>query len=128
MVEKFTKISTQLYIGWVVLIALLTLVPGKALPNIDWNFLSLDKIIHFSIFSILSFLGCASFKNILSPTNTLKPITISLIIAMVYGTLLEYLQTLIPDRGFDYADLLANIGGAVIGIVLFQYYNTKIIK
>jgi VanZ family protein len=123
------KISTQLYIGWVVLIALITLVPGRVLPNIDWNFLSFDKIIHFSIFSILSFLGSASFKNILgSPTNVLKPISLSLLIAMVYGTLLEYLQTLIPDRGFDYADLLANIGGAIIGIVLFQLYNTKFSK
>ncbi len=120
--------STQLYIGWVVFIALLTLIPGKALPDIDWNFLSFDKIIHFSVFSVLAFLGSASFKNRSGQMSLLLPLMISLVIAVLYGTILEYMQTLIPDRGFDYADLSANIGGSVVGTLLFLYYNTKINK
>ena len=117
------KFSTQLYIGWVVFIALLTLVPGKALPQIDWNFLSFDKFIHFSIFSIMTFLGSVSFKNRLSSTSIIIPLLISLLIAISYGAILEYMQSFIPDREFDYADLAANIGGAVVGILLFFYFN-----
>jgi VanZ family protein len=122
------KLSTQLYIGWVVFIALLTLVPGKALPQIDWNFLSFDKFIHFTIFSVMTFLGGASFKNSLGLTKVIMPIIISLLIAILYGTTLEYLQSFIPDREFDYADLAANIGGSLVGILLFFSFSTRIFK
>ena len=122
------KLSTQLYIGWVVFIALLTLVPGKALPQIDWNFLSFDKFIHFSIFSIMSFLGGVSFKNSLGSTRIIIRVLISLLIAISYGAILEYMQSFIPDREFDYADLVANIGGSAAGTVLLLYYNTRITK
>jgi len=122
------KLSTQLYIGWVVFIALLTLVPGKALPQIDWNFLSFDKFIHFTIFSIMTFLGSASFKNSLGLKRVIMPIIISLFIAVLYGATLEYLQSFIPDREFDYADLAANIGGSLVGILLFLSFSTRIFK
>lgn len=122
------KLSTQLYIGWVVFIALLTLVPGKALPQIDWNFLSFDKFIHFGIFSIMTFLGSASFKNSLGLNRLIMPIIISLFIAILYGATLEYLQSFIPDREFDYADLAANIGGSLVGILLFLSFSSRIFK
>jgi VanZ family protein len=122
------KLSTQLYIGWIILIGLLTLVPGKALPQIDWNFLSLDKIIHFTIFSIMTFLGSISFTNRSGLNRIIFPILISFLIAILYGAMLEYLQSYIPDRTFDYADLAANIGGSVGGLVLFSFYNTRFIK
>ena len=127
-IAKFIKLSTQLYIGWIVFIALLTLIPGKALPQIDWNFLSLDKIIHFTIFSIMTFLGSVSFKTKAGLRRTITPILISLLIAILYGSILELMQSFIPDREFDYADLVANIGGSVTGLVLFLYYNTLVTK
>ena len=126
--DNLIRFSTRFYIGWVLFIALLTLVPGKVLPQIDWNFWSLDKAIHFSIFSIMVFLGCISFKITLGSKGVIKPILISLLIAVSYGTLIEYAQTFIPDRGFDYADLTANIAGSGIGILLFLFFNTKITK
>ena len=119
------KFSTGLYIGWVIVIALLTLVPGKALPQIDWNFFSLDKLIHFTIFSIMTFLGIASFKSSLGQARVIIPILVSLLIAILYGALLEYLQSFIPDREFDFADLIANIGGSIAGVILFLFSGTK---
>jgi len=126
--KKLINFSTPFYIGWVLFIGLLTLLPGKAVPQLDWNFLSLDKIIHFSLFSIMAFLGSISFKISFGLTKAYKSIMFSLFIAILYGTILEYLQTFIPDRGFDYADLIANIGGSIVGIILFLYYNTKITR
>ena len=128
LIEKLIKFSTPLYIGWVLLIGFLTLLPGKAVPQLDWNFLSFDKIIHFSIFSIMAFLGSIYFKLSFGSAKIITPVLISLILASFYGTTLEYLQTFIPDREFDYADLSANIGGSVAGIILFLFLNTKITR
>jgi len=123
------KFSTPLYIGWVLFIALLTLLPGKALPfQIDWNFLSLDKIGHFSIFTIMAFLGSASFNTKLKLPKASKAAIISFIIAALYGSMIEYTQMFIPDRGFDYADVVANIGGSLTGIGLFIFLNNKATK
>ena len=119
------KLSTQLYIGWIVFIAFLTLIPGKALPQIDWNFLSLDKIIHFTVFSIMTFLGCFSFKNGAYLKRTFIQVLISLFIAILYGTFLELMQSFIPDREFDYADLAANTGGSVVGVAFFLFFTLK---
>jgi len=119
------KLSTQLYIGWIVFIAFLTLIPGKALPQIDWNFLSLDKIIHITIFSIMTFLGCVSFRNDADLKRTFIPVLIGLFIAILYGTFLELMQSFIPDREFDYADLAANTGGSVVGVAFFLFFTLK---
>lgn len=74
----------------------------------------------------MTFLGSVSFKNSLGLSKILIPILLSLLIAIIYGAILEYMQSFIPDREFDYADLAANIGGAVVGIFLFLNFNTKI--
>jgi hypothetical protein len=112
------KHSTHLYLGWVLFIALITLIPGKSIPDIiDWNFLSLDKAIHFTLFSILSLLGSYSFSKASRPL--IAALALSILLAVLYGTIIEYLQTMIPDRGFDYADLAANIGGALVGGAYF---------
>ena len=124
--KKIAKYSTQLYIGWVLFIALLTLLPSKAFPvQINWDFLSFDKVGHFVIFAIMAFLGSVSIKIRLNFHKAYIPILISLSIAILYGSILEYAQTFIPDRGFDYADLTANIGGSLAGIGLFVFLNTK---
>lgn len=116
---------TQLFISWVLLIGLLTLLPGKRIPDfIDWNFLSLDKFIHYTIFLILCFLGSLRFYN--HAENLMRVIFISLIVSISYGALLEGLQTLVPDRGFDLSDLTANAIGSITGAFLFYRLQRRI--
>jgi len=124
--SKLSKFSTQLYFGWVLFIGLLTLIPGNIIPDINWNFLSFDKIIHLTVFAILSFIGSIYFKHSDKKKTRSQPVFISFATAVLYGTLLEYLQTFIPQRGFDYADLTANIIGSLAGIVVFLLLNTKV--
>jgi VanZ family protein len=112
----------------VLLIALLTLLPGKVIPDINWDFLSFDKLIHFSIFSIMSFLGSLSFNGANRLQKGYKPIVINLLVAIFYGIALEYSQTYIPDRGFDYADMTANIIGSFGGIILFLFFENRATK
>jgi VanZ family protein len=110
----------------VLFIAFLTLLPGKYLSGIDWNFLSIDKSIHFTVFLILTFLGSFNFKKRTWTGGITTAVLVSLGIAIMYGSILEYAQTFIPERGFDYADLTANIVGALSGIALFLVVNNKI--
>jgi len=119
------KFSSQFYFGWVIFIGLLTLLPGSVIPNIDWNFLSLDKIIHLSVFTILAYFGSAFFIYGFNKKPLKNAVLLSFIIAVLYGTVLEYSQTFIPQRGFDYADLSANILGAISGTIIFLLLKNK---
>jgi uncharacterized protein YfiM (DUF2279 family) len=113
------KFSTQLYLGWVLFIALITLLPGSSIPgNIDWNFLELDKIIHMIVFAILTYLGGYFFTA--RGKTISRAILSSILPAIIYGALIEFLQMFIPQRGFDFADLTADIVGAILGVLLFK--------
>ncbi len=120
----FKTFSTQLYIGWVLFIALITLLPGYSIPGIiDWNFLELDKIIHMTVFGILTYVGGYTFSR----KRTIKSgILVSFIVAGFYGSSIELLQTFIPQRGFDYADLTADVAGGFLGIIVFLRLEAKI--
>jgi glycopeptide antibiotics resistance protein len=122
-----TEKSTQLYIGWVLFIALLTLLPGSAIPDINWNFLELDKWIHFTVFSVMSFLGIHFFgKYPALSKNKHVTILLSIVIALLYGTSLEFTQSLIPERSFDYADLVANYAGCLFGYVWYRIFSNNL--
>ena len=81
-----------------------------------WAVFSLDKYVHFGIFaiqSVLLFLG--AWKN-----HKLGSITVKLhlfLIAVIFGIMIELLQTLIPHRSFDVNDMVANTVGCLLGLV-----------
>ncbi|TAH25252.1 MAG: VanZ family protein [Cytophagales bacterium] len=107
-----------LTILWALLILILTLTPGKFIPKVDyWAFFSLDKYVHISIFFIQVFL-------ILWNARTLRVIDkkiyfISILIGVSYGALIEVIQLFIPQRSFEWNDLLANTFGVFLACVLF---------
>lgn len=111
--------STQLYIGWVFFIALLMFVPGKYVPTISWNFLSIDKTVHISVFAvltILALLGSNYGKLKLFPKY---PVLLSTTSAIIYGYSIELIQSFIPERSYDFADFTADCVGTVVGYGLF---------
>ena len=63
------------------------------------NILPPDKLVHFALFLILGVLTIRSY----SPTKKLFFVT------LIYGSLMEIIQYLIPYRSFDIFDLLANL-------------------
>ena len=71
-----------------------------------------------TVFAVMTYLGCYFYlkRNLSAKSAFLR----SLIPAIVYGALIELLQTFIPQRGFDYADLTADIIGSIIGVLLFR--------
>jgi VanZ family protein len=94
----------------------LSLIPAAAIPNIAaLDFLS-DKLIHALIFLFLSFVGLKCYFNI---SNTYL-----LIMIFNFGLSIEVIHYYHPYRFFEIADLMANLIGILIALVIF---NKKII-
>ena len=74
---------------------------------------------HVYIFFILSTLGFISFSK------TLKKITYYLILLSI---VLELLHIIIPNRGFEVEDLLGNILGVLLSLILFKLFIFRRLK
>ena len=94
----------------------LSLVPAAYIPNIAaLDFLG-DKLIHAAIFLFLSFVGLNCHFNISK--------TFLLIMIFSFGFTIEVIHYYHPYRFFEIADLIANLIGILIALVIF---NKKII-
>ena len=71
---------------------------------------------HVYVFIIFSFIGILSFKEYL------KKISYYLFSVSVF---LELMHIIVPNRGFEVADLLGNVLGVVLSLILYKY-NIKI--
>ena len=74
---------------------------------------------HVYVFFILSTLGFISFSK------TLKKITYYLILLSI---VLELLHIIIPSRGFEVEDLLGNILGVLLSLILFKLFIFRRLK
>ena len=80
-------------------------------PQLTKDFLVSSN--HFYVFFILSAIGFLSFSK------NLKKISYYLILLSI---LLEFLHIIIPNRGFEVADLLGNILGVLLSLILFKLF------
>ena len=110
---------------WAIVILVLSAMPGLNLRESWWDLVSMDKVGHFAVYGILTFLllkglpGHPRFfeKNV---------VVIALIISILYGILMEVMQfTFFPYRYFEYLDIIANIIGSFTGLLIFNFYNKK---
>jgi VanZ family protein len=116
------KTIAAIYLG---IIAVLSLMPARDLPHIT-VFQSFDKMVHFSMYFGLSFLACWSLEI---NRNRMKPIYLLLLSVFLYGVLMEILQrTMHNGRNFEFRDMIANLTGAVVGILVFRYFDKKRIE
>ncbi len=105
-------------LAWALLIALLCLTPGKALPQWQWaDLLRVDKLVHMLMFCILTVLVARGLRG--RPSNELplpRMLLLAGSISVIYGASMEVLQE-IPglNRRGDVIDLIANTVGAVAG-------------
>ena len=106
---------------WASLILVLTLTPGKSLPDV--NLFSYDKLGHAGIFAIQSYLFISGIY--FDKKSVTFSIVIGLLLTMIYGASIEMAQEFIPDRGMDFFDLIANCTGCLIGISGFYLSYKK---
>ena len=106
-------------------IAVLSLMPVNDLPHFT-VFPEIDKAVHFSMYFGLSFLACWSYEP---DRDRMKPVYLLLAGVFMYGVLMEILQrTMHNGRNFDFKDMIANLTGAVVGILIYRYFDRKRIE
>lgn len=105
---------------WVLIITILSLKPSTGGGGL---FPHADKVGHFGVYAIFSIL-LYSKLNSLFPLQ--KATIITLAVCIIYGILMEVLQaTLTTTRHFDTTDMLANTVGAIIGVIIIYFFNSK---
>ncbi len=120
---KFIKIS--FYISNLVLL-IFYLFPGSILGCFLYNDckiqpqLTRDFIIfssnHVYAFLIFSFLGILSFRK------HLKEISYYL---FSFSVFLELMHYIIPNRSFELADLLGNVLGVILSLILYKFLKLR---
>jgi VanZ like family len=102
-----------LAILWLIFVTYLFCLPGAALPKADWmSRIWFDKWVHIGVFIGLVFLWSRALQLV-----TRKSLLLLILIAVVYGFVIEIVQDrFIPNRSFDWSDLLADFVGCMIGL------------
>ena len=86
-------------------------------PQLTRNFIVSSN--HVYVFFILSTLGFISFSKYL------KKITYYLILLSI---VLELLHTIIPNRGYEFVDLLGNVLGVILSLIIFKLFIFRRLK
>lgn len=109
-------------ITWLVIMCILFFLPGSAFPSENWlSEIYFDKVVHIGLFAILIFLWRSAFDSQLVKYNL-----ILLLSALFYGLAVEFIQRyFVPNRDFDLYDVVADMIGAIIGLVTWLSYRKK---
>ena len=113
-ISNFTIIILYLYpgsiLGWIVYGNI------KTQPQLTGDFLSLSSN-HFYTFLILS------FTAVLSYSNNRKKLNYTFLYLFFISIILELAHLVIPNRSFQFEDLIGNITGVIISYILMKFYE-----
>lgn len=92
----------------------LALLPDLRLPPlIPWGKHS-DIVYHLGAFFVLTAMGILATRKIVPPISCM----------VIFASLLECLQILVPGRQFSLSDLAASVAGVLIGALLVTLVTT----
>lgn len=117
---KITKIIPALL--WSGIIFFLCFLPGNKIPKDDWlDKIEFDKIVHAVLYFILFFL----IKRI-PDKQTQTTLLVAGFLCITQGIIIEFVQgsSVIQNRSFDVYDIVANIFGVMLAIIIV-FYKTK---
>lgn len=113
--KKFLYLPLGLY--WL-LIFILTSIPGDHIPKL---FGVSDKIKHFGAYFVLAILlNFTLYIQSRFPLLSKKSFHFTFLITLIYGVIDEVHQIFIPGRAFDWWDLVADVLGSLVGILLVK--------
>ena len=114
--------ALPLVLLYVIILTVLSLVNISGVPSLGSSFD--DKIYHSLAYFILTLL-CYNYLRI---TRITHKILITACTTIVYGIIIEALQGKLSDsRISDFYDVIANIVGIIIGLIVLVYYlKTKV--
>lgn len=102
-IRRWSRFGLPLYL---LIIAFLCLLPSDSSPPIGIR----DKVLHASAYGIGALLVMHGF---------LGRRFLLLLVVFVWGVLMEIGQRYVPGRSFEYADMLANGVGIILGVGVF---------
>lgn len=108
---------------WAIIVGFLYLLPGEDLPVVSvWDALSADKIAHIAVFALLTLFATTGLKRQIRFTFLKeKAPVVAFFGGAAYGSALEFAQSeLTTGRFFEVGDLIANVLGCILGIVIFR--------
>lgn len=108
---------------WTVIICYLCFIPSDRLPDSFFSSIPyFDKMVHFGLCAVLAFLlffGLRKQYSSLKWRNNAS--VISFWFAVLFGLLIELIQgNFVESRSFESIDLLADILGAVAGLLISE--------
>jgi len=109
---------------WTLFILGLSIMPGVNLPETWSDLIALDKLAHFFVYGVLTYLGLRAIK--MTGKYTAMGIAIVILLSALYGISLEWVQySFFPGRYFETLDIIANIIGSLIGACIFYYLQLR---
>jgi VanZ family protein len=117
------KVYAVLAVLWAAIILVLTLTPGEYVPST--TLFSYDKLGHGGIFCIQAILLMYTFFRLGKNFNIKSAMWWGFFIAIGYGLIIEFVQNLIPGRGMEIFDALANSAGSFLALITFYLLNRK---
>jgi VanZ family protein len=91
--------------------------------------LSVDKLAHFGVFSLLTYFIFFTFSYQEKIWFIKKHRTgLTVIVALLIGIGIEVYQLYTPTRSFNVNDMIANLSGALFTVLLIKYLPKKIKK
>jgi len=112
---------------WGILLAVLSLMPGQQSNLLLFGIPHIDKIAHFGMYGIWSFLVFRAWNNH-SKNSAQKIMWLTFLLATVSGLILEIGQiTLTVGRTFEMSDIIANALGSLGGVLAGRLLSKKII-
>ena len=115
--NKFLTIFRVSFFLWFIFVFVISVYPGNIIGLIlkgdSSTYPGSDKLGHFLVYFILSFLACLSFDN-----N--KKLNFIIFFLVFFSLIMELLHLFIPNRYYENVDLLMNFVGVIFGFFIFQ--------
>lgn len=114
------KLSDRTYIIfaiiWTALVLYLSLISARSAAKFNvWDFVGVDKLGHLVFYTIFAFLWCMGLTRGITDKKNILFFSIS------FGVLMEICQLyLFNGRSFELYDIVANVIGSIIGVILFK--------
>jgi len=88
------------------------------------DYLAPDKLAHAIVYGIFSYLAIRAYSadnQVLS-----KHLILAVLVTSGYGVLMELIQgNFFPQRFFEVPDIIANIIGSLIGVLIYNYLHNR---
>ena len=88
----------------------------EQIPSIPF----VDKVLHFAAYGIMGILFYRAYQTLRIKNNIQMLMLLSMVSASLYGISDEIHQSFVPFREAEVADAIADIIGAVSGVLLYQ--------